>query len=51
MIPPMAIPLNPLKPFVYTTVRITAINKSEAKTSIPNTTVIEYERLKLLAPK
>jgi hypothetical protein len=42
-IPPIAIPLNPLKPFVYTTVRITAINKVEAKTSIPNTSEIGYE--------
>ena len=50
-IPPIAIPLKPLSPLVYTTVRITAINKAEAKTSVPNTIEIGYEWLKLLAPK
>ena len=47
----MAIPLTPFSPLVYTTARITAINKAEARTSIPNTAKTGYEWLKLLAPK
>ena len=50
-IPPIAIPLKPFSPFVYTTARITAINKAEAKTSVPNTSKIGYEWLKVLAPR
>ena len=30
-IPPIANPPNPFKPFVYTTIKITAISKAEAK--------------------
>ena len=35
-IPPMSIPLYPLNPLAYTTTTITAINKADANTSIPN---------------
>ncbi len=35
-IPAITIPPKPLKPFVYTTTKITAINKAEANTSTPN---------------
>ena len=35
-IPPMTSPPYPLNPLVYTTVTITAINKADANTSIPN---------------
>jgi hypothetical protein len=35
-IPPITIPLKPLKPLVYTTTRITAINSPEASISTPN---------------
>ena len=35
-IAPITIPLKPLKPFVYTTIKITAISKAEANTSTPN---------------
>ena len=34
--PPIAIPPKPFKPFVYTTIKITAIRRAEAKTSTPN---------------
>ena len=34
-IPPMASPLKPLNPPVYTTTRITAIRRADAKTSTP----------------
>jgi hypothetical protein len=34
-IPPMAIPLKPFKPLVWTTRKITAIRRAEANTSIP----------------
>ena len=30
-IPPITIPLKPFRPFVYTTVRMTAINSAEAR--------------------
>ena len=33
--PPIAIPLKPFSPFVYTTIKMTAINKAEAATSTP----------------
>jgi hypothetical protein len=35
-IPPITIPLKPLKPLVYTTTRITAIKSPDASISIPN---------------
>jgi hypothetical protein len=35
-IPPITIPLKPFKPLVYTTTKITAIKRAEAKVSIPN---------------
>ena len=35
-IPPITIPLKPLKPLVYTTAKITAIKSPEASISIPN---------------
>ena len=35
-IPPIAIPLKPFRPLVYTTTRITAINSPDASISIPN---------------
>lgn len=35
-IPSMTSPLYPLSPLVYTTTKIIAINKADAKTSIPN---------------
>jgi hypothetical protein len=38
IIPPIAIPLNPFDPFVYTTSKITIISREEGKTSIPNIT-------------
>jgi hypothetical protein len=36
-IPPIAIPSKPLKPLVYTTMKITAIRRADANTSIPKT--------------
>lgn len=35
-IPPITIPLKPFRPFVYTTVRMTAINSPDARISTPN---------------
>jgi len=35
-IPPIAIPLKPFNPFVYTTNKITTISRAEAATSMPN---------------
>jgi hypothetical protein len=35
-IPPITIPLNPIRPLVYTTAKITAISRAEASISIPN---------------
>jgi hypothetical protein len=35
-IPPITIPLNPFRPLVYTTTKITAISRAEASISIPN---------------
>jgi hypothetical protein len=35
-IPPIAIPLNPFKPLVYTTVKITAMSNPDANTSTGN---------------
>ena len=35
-IPPITIPLKPFRPFVYTTVRMTAINSHDARISMPN---------------
>ena len=37
-IPPIAIPLKPRSPFVWTTANITAINRADANTSIPKIT-------------
>lgn len=34
--PPIAIPPKPFSPFVYTTINITLIKKTDARTSTPN---------------
>lgn len=39
-IPPIAMPLNPRNPFVWTTANITAIKSADAKTSMPKITGI-----------
>ena len=39
-IPPIAIPLKPLNPFVWTTANMTAIKSADARTSIPKITAI-----------